>query len=129
MDRTSQLGDLQIALLRALWDRGEATVAQVHDDLRQERGLAPTTIATVLTRMEKRGIVTHRNEGRQFVYRPLVSEQDIRQSMVGELTELLFEGDVAALVSHLISGREIAPGDLARVKVLIASREKELGGN
>jgi hypothetical protein len=43
--------------------------------------------------------------------------------MVGDLTDMLFGGDPAALVSHLLSEREIAPGDLAKVKDLIAEHE------
>ena len=47
--------------------------------------------------------------------------------MVSALTDRLFEGDVAALVSHLVSGREIEPGDLASVKRLIEERERKGG--
>jgi predicted transcriptional regulator len=47
--------------------------------------------------------------------------------MLAELTEQLFEGDVAALVTHLLSAREISRGDLARVKRLIAAHESKRG--
>src|SRR4030042_858052 len=69
------LGDLQHAIMAVLWERGEATAASVHEALREERGLAPTTIATMLRKMEDKGIVAHRAEGRQFVYRPTVTEE------------------------------------------------------
>ncbi|MEZ4587230.1 MAG: BlaI/MecI/CopY family transcriptional regulator [Gemmatimonadales bacterium] len=125
MTETHSLTELQLAILRVLWERSEATAAEITDALRPERGLAQTTIATILSRLEKRGIVDHETRSRQFVYRPLVSESEVRQSMVSELTERLFEGDVTALVSHLLTDREISPGDLARVKSLIESHEKE----
>lgn len=112
--------------MRILWDRAEATVLEVQDRLRPDRDLAQTTIATLLSRLEKRGVVEHRVDGRQFVYRPLVTEQDVRRSMVSELTALLFDGSSAALMSHLLRSRDIAPGDLDRVKRLIA--EAETGG-
>jgi len=48
------LGDLQHAIMAVLWKRGEATVAEVHGALREERGLAPTTIATMLRKMRTR---------------------------------------------------------------------------
>ncbi|MGE0553916.1 MAG: BlaI/MecI/CopY family transcriptional regulator [Gemmatimonadales bacterium] len=125
MSETHSLTELQLAILRVLWERSEATAAEITDALRPERGLAQTTIATILSRLEKRGIVDHQTRSRQFVYRPLVSESEVRQSMVSELTERLFEGDVTALVSHLLTDREISPGDLARVKSLIEGHEKE----
>ena len=62
------LGDLQLAILRALWNRGEAPVSEVHAAL-SDRGLALTTIATMLRKMEEKGLVSHRGHGRQFLYR------------------------------------------------------------
>ena len=120
---TTTLTDLQLAIMRILWDRAEATVVEVQTQLRPERDLAQTTIATLLSRLEKRGVVEHRLDGRQFVYRPLVTEQDVRRSMVSELTTLLFDGSSAALMSHLLRSREIQPGDLDRVKRMIAEAE------
>ena len=120
------LGDLQHAIMRVLWDEGEATVARVQEALEEQRDRALTTIATMLVKMEKKGIVAHRTEGRQFVYRALVSETDVQRSMVGELTEMLFGGDVTALVSHLLTEQEIDDRELARLKTLIAEhRSKE----
>ena len=120
---TTSLTDLQLAIMRILWDRAEATVLDVQNRLRPERDLAQTTIATLLTRLEKRGVVEHRLDGRQFVYRPLVTEQEVRRSMVSELTALLFDGSSAALMTHLLGTREIEPGDLDRVKRMIAEAD------
>lgn len=125
MSQRTTLGDLQLAIMRCLWRRGEATVAQVHAALLDERGLAPTTIATMLVKMEKKGVVDHRTEGRKFVYRPIVSEEEVTQSMVGQLTQRLFGGDVTELVSHLLSEHEIDDEELARLKNLIEVKEGE----
>jgi predicted transcriptional regulator len=119
-----ELTELQLAVMRVLWDRTEAPVAEVHAALAPERALALTTVATILSRLEKAGFVDRRPEGRHFVYRPLVSEEDVRRSMVSGLADRLFQGDLTALVSHLLSEREIAAGDLARVRRLIDERQR-----
>lgn len=111
--------------MRVLWDRGEATVLEVQERLRPGRELAQTTIATMLSRLEKRAVVAHRVERRQFVYRPCVTEQEVRRSMVSELTALLFDGSPTAFVSHLLGSRDMAPGDLDRVKRMIAEAERD----
>ncbi len=126
MPEIHQLTELQIALLRVLWDRGEATVAEICDALRPERSLAPTTVATLLSRLERRGVVSHRSASRQFIYAAAVSEDEVRHSMVSELTEQLFDGDVAELVSHLLSARDISSGDIEKVKEMIAHHESRL---
>ena len=120
-----ELSELQLAVMRVLWQQKKAAVTEVQEALRSERGLALTTVATVLTRLEKAGLVAHRASGRHYLYRPLVSEEEVRRSMVSVLAERLFEGDVAALVSHLVNAREIKPGDLARVRQLIEAKERE----
>jgi predicted transcriptional regulator len=126
MDETSHhLGDLQLAIMRSLWRKGEATVAEVHEDLEAERGLALTTIATMLAKLEKKGVVDHRMDGRRFVYQPRIDEGQVRRSMVAELTSQLFRGDVTALVNHLLSEHEIDAAELAQWKALISAREKE----
>jgi len=122
-----ELTELQLAILRLLWDRGEATVAELWEALYEERGLAQTTIATLVTRLQRRGIVARRTRDRQFVYRAMITEPDVQQSMVSELTERLFAGDPAALVSHLISASDMSPGDLARVKQMIESAQAPKG--
>ena len=124
---TTSLTDLQLAIMRILWDRAEATVLEVQNRLRPERDLAQTTIATLLSRLEKRGVIEHRLEGRQFVYRALVTESEVRRSMVSELTTLLFDGSSAALMTHLLRSREMNPGDLDRVKRMIAEAENGSG--
>ena len=126
MTDSSQLTDLQLALLRVLWTRGEATVAEMVEALRPERDLAPTTVATLLSRLEKRRVITHTTRARQYVYRARVSEGAVRASMVNGLTDTLFGGDVAALMTHLLDARAVSPGDLDRVRTLIAKAEAAL---
>lgn len=128
MTRTHHLGELQLAIMRVLWERGEATVAEVHQGLERAWRRAPTTIATMLSKMERKGVVEHRTEGRQFVYQATISEGEVRRSMVSDLTRRLFQGDAAALVSHLIDEQGIDAEELAALRELLDARESEAGG-
>lgn len=123
MTRTNQLGELQLAILQELWRCGEATVSDVHTALFPTRQLAPTTIATMLKKMEARGLVKHRTEGRRFVYQPAVSEDVVTRSMVADLTERLFEGKATDLVSYLIR-EHIESDELSELNELIAEAEE-----
>lgn len=117
------LGDLQHAIMRILWREGEATTNQVHTALLPERGLAPTTIATMLRKMENKGVVGHRLEGRQFIYSPTVSEDDVRRSMVSELIDRVFLGDPSALLSHLVSDHEIDPDEIEKLQEMLKAAQ------
>lgn len=123
MSAEPPLTDLQLEILRILWDRREGTAAEVQGAL-AERGfeLAPTTVATLLSRLERRGVLAHRRRGRRFVYAPKLAEQQVRASMLDRLTSLFFGGDEAALVSHLVSDARIHPRTLARIREQLAQR-------
>ncbi|HKR55326.1 MAG TPA: BlaI/MecI/CopY family transcriptional regulator [Gemmatimonadales bacterium] len=120
-----QLTELQLAILRILWERGEATVQDIWEALHPERGLAQTTVATMLSRLERRGVVTRRAQARQYHYKAAVTEEEVQHSMVGELTERLFDGDVTALMQHLLSGSDVSPGDLAKIRAMIERAEPQ----
>ena len=119
-----QLGDLQAAIMDVLWQRGEAAVSEVHGDLEAERGLAPTTIATMLNKMEAKGVVVHRRDGRRFLYRPTVSRAEVRRSMVGELTRRLFDGRPSALVAHLLDEQGLDADEVRSLEALLADHEE-----
>ena len=125
MERSHQLGDLQHQIMRVLWERGEATVAEVHRALQPERERALTTIATMLTKMEKKGVVAHRTEGRKYIYRPAVAEDEVRVNMVSDLKNRLFGGNTAALVSHLLSEHDVDEEELGRLRTFIEEKDRE----
>ncbi len=113
---TAPLGKLQLAIMRVLWAHAECTVADVHRALEASHGLAPTTVATMLKKMEAKGVVEHRTEGRRFIYRARVSEAAVTRSMVADLKERLFDGSAAALVSHLLRVHDVDDGELAELR-------------
>jgi len=129
MSRLHRLGDLQLAIMHVLWACREASSSQVHAALVDEHGLAPTTIATMLKKMEDKGVVQHRAEGRQFIYQPAVAEQDVRQTMVSELVGNVFRGDHAALVNHLLTEGDFDPDELAVLRARIEGARREEGGS
>ena len=124
MTQTHKLGELQLAIMKILWSEAEASVAAVHGALFAERGLAATTIATMLVKMERKGVVTHRMEGRKYIYRPTASEGQVRRTMVGEITDRLFQGSAVALVSHLLEEHGVKPEELQELQDLIAKHEE-----
>ena len=126
MPRDTRLADLQLAIIQVLWDKGHATVGEVRDALAPRRKLAYTTVGTMLTKMESAGYVAHRAEGRVNVYRPLLKREHVSRSMVSDLAQRLFQGDVAEMMCHLLDGCDVSPEELARLKKLIREKEREI---
>ena len=123
-DKKYRLGDLQLRIMKVLWDRGEVSVAGVHKELERETGLAYTTVATMLRKMEARGLVRHRTEGRRFIYQAAVASDAVTRSMADDLLDRLFEGSLADMVDHLLTSRHVSRDELRRLEQLIAERKK-----
>ena len=113
-----RLGNLQLRIMQVLWSAGKATVAEVQERLEGEP-LAYTTVATMLKKMEDRELVTHREEGRRFIYEPVVSAEEVARSMADDLVDRLFSGSLADAVSHLLETREVSRHELAQLQELI----------
>ncbi|MEO1528042.1 MAG: BlaI/MecI/CopY family transcriptional regulator [Planctomycetota bacterium] len=126
MAKKYQLAELQLAIMQVLWERGEATVSDVREALAPDRDLAHTTIGTMLTKMEEKGHVRHRSEGRSNVYRPAIRREQVSQTMVSDLAQRLFGGDIKQMVCHLLDDQELTADDLAELRRQIRRREKEL---
>jgi BlaI family penicillinase repressor len=119
------LTGLQLSILGVLWERGEATTQDVWESVSQERPLALTTVATLLSRLERKRVLTHRQEGRQYVYRATVTRAEVRRSKIQELTDSLFGGDSAALVSHLVRSDEVDADELERIRDMLEEVERK----
>jgi len=120
-----RLGDLQLSVLQVLWGRPEASVADVHAALKPGRDLAYTTVATMLRRLEERGLVAHREEGRSYIYRATVAEEQVSRGMTNHVVERLFEGSLAGAVSHLLRTREVSRAELDELERLIRAAKRK----
>ena len=125
MGKATELGELQLAILRVLWKKKEASAADVHAALGGRRDIAITTVSTILTRLERRGIASHRTVGRTFVYKATITEASVRSSMLRSLVDSVFSRDPTAVVSQLLTSRDISPGDLDRMRELIDESRRQ----
>jgi predicted transcriptional regulator len=124
----TKLGDRELDIMQALWERGEGTVADVHQALLAgDAEVAYTTVQTMLNRLEEKGLVSREKQGRAFLYRPLMEAPTAAGAALQRLLDRFFGGDPAELATHLISGR-IAPRDLDRIETQIAERRARKGG-
>lgn len=119
-----RLSGLQLTVMRVLWKKGRATVAEVQESLPADRPLAYSTLATILKRLEDRGVVRHVSEGRTYVFEPAVAADQAGPSIVSDLVEHVFAGRPSELVSHLLDAGEVDSAELARIRALIEQHEK-----
>ena len=118
---TYRLGDLQLQIMKVLWRSGPLSVAEVQEAL-VDQDLAYTTIATMLRKMEDRGLVRHHESNRKFIYQAVVAVEEVTRSAADDLVERLFEGRLADAVSHLLETRDVSVEELTRLEQMIRQR-------
>jgi len=118
------LTGLQLRIMNVLWENGDSSIREILEALEYEKNLARTTVATIISRLESQGLISHRKSGLSYIYHPLVSRDEVRQSMVGELLETLFEGDRSELVCHLINEADCDPGEIEKVIEMLATHQR-----
>jgi BlaI family penicillinase repressor len=110
--------------MRVLWRLEQATVAEVLVELDERPRPAYNTVLTMLRILEQKRYVTHEKDGRAFVFRARVGEQEARRSAVGHLLARLFEGSPSLLLLNLLEHEPVNPAEITRLKRLIEAREE-----
>ena len=120
---TGTLTDLQLAVMKALWRVGEGSISDVVAALAADgRELAPTTVATLLQRLSKQGWVKHRKNGRQFLYRAKVNQEDAAKGVLQRVLASFFGGRVSALTAQLLESEDISEEELKEMRRLLKGK-------
>jgi len=116
------LTDHELRLMEVLWQRGRGSVADVVESLAPPP-LAYSTVLTTLRTLEQKGYVSHVEDGRAYVYRPLVERDDAAKSAVRHLLDRFFGSSPGALAVTLLDGTPLSDDDVADIERLLAARK------
>jgi len=118
--RSITLTQAELRLMKVLWDRGESTVADMVKVTSADGELAYTSVLTTIRILETKGYVTHRQEGRAFLYSSSVGELEASRSEVRHVLQRFFSNSRERLLLSLLGDDEISPNELKRMKEAIA---------
>lgn len=124
-DKRLTLGRLEAAVLNVLWDRGEATVADVVEGMPAGRERHYNTCSTVLTRLVKRKLVARSTAARVHVYRALVSREDLGRAYLDSVRRDVFGGSLRGLVAALVDPRDARKADVKKLRSLLDEIERD----
>ncbi|MEX2111990.1 MAG: BlaI/MecI/CopY family transcriptional regulator [Pirellulales bacterium] len=119
---TASRAELEMA--RIVWELGGATVRQVLEALPAERRLDYKTVQTYLRRLEAKGYLTSKRDGRTSVFRPRVRPAQVIRETVTDLVDRLFDGEALPLVEHLITDRKLTSDEIDKLRQLIDDAEE-----
>jgi len=125
MSREIQPTGRELAILKILWQKQEATVREVYEQLREQLPIVQNTVQAFLRTMEQKGLATHRVEGRSFIYRATQEERPMRGHLVGRMLERVFDGAVDQLVDSAMSVKPPTPEELDKLEALVCRARQE----
>ena len=118
--RSPTLTDGEARLMAVLWDRQQATVADVVHALKvKKRPVSYSTVQTMLRILEGKGYIAHEKCGRAFVYRPILDQGQARKRALSHLVSRLFNNSLSLLVLNVLEDDRLDSAELARLKKLI----------
>jgi predicted transcriptional regulator len=123
--RSNTLTEAELRLMKILWERGESAVSDLVAGLSDTTPLAYTSVLTTVRILEKKGYVTHRQEGRAFLYSPSLAEHDAGRSEVRQLLQRFFGNSREKLLLSLLGDDDISPEELKKLKEAIANTPEE----
>lgn len=126
--RDVELGSAELEVLKVLWDQGQAGMAvrEVLETLHARgRNVAYTTVQTMLTRLEQKGVVSSDKSGAAFSYRPTVSRDKVIKSRVRQVLDELFDGAAGPLVLQLVRSKSLKQSEIDELQKLIEKLDGE----
>jgi predicted transcriptional regulator len=116
--KSPTLTEVELELMDVLWDKGQATVAEIVEALPEAR-LAYSSVLTMMRILEQKGYVAHEKEGRAFVYRALVDRQQAQKTVIGYLLKRFFNNSPELLMVNLLDHEDVGPKEVRRLKRMI----------
>lgn len=123
-DTDIRLGRLELQIMNVVWEKGKATVYDVKEALTKGRKPAYSTILTMMRKIEAKGYLEHDVENRTFIYRPAISQQAVRRSVLGDILDRLFEGSPFLLMNSLVEQKNISKKELIQIQQVIKEVKK-----
>lgn len=113
--------DRELDILKVLWKLGEGSVREVHEHLAAESGLHFNTIQTQLRIMDEKRLVSHRLDGRTFIYKPLCTREQVSSRFLHKV----FNGALDQLVLSMLRAEKTDAQELIELEKLVADARKK----
>ncbi len=127
MTKRTPLSPAEMEIAKLVWRLGEASARDVCAALNPNRKIAFSTVQTYLTRLENKGYVSSRIEGRTKKFKSRARPKNVIRDAVHDFVDHLFDGDAMPLVRQLISDTQPSTEDIAEIRALLNELEQEQG--
>jgi predicted transcriptional regulator len=115
----------ELAIMKVVWRKDEATVREVYEALQESRPVAYTTVMTMMRILQEKGYLTKATDEKAHVFRPAKPSQQVIGGMVRDFLDRVFDGASDALLVHLARDNKLTPKQKRIVRQLLDEKDAE----
>jgi BlaI family penicillinase repressor len=116
--------EAELELLRVLWEKGPATVRELHDEVNLQRAVGYTSVLKILQIMTEKGLVEREESSKAHIYRAAASQEETQNQLLRDLSERLFSGSAAQLAMHALAMQPASTEELDEIRNLIEQKRQ-----
>ena len=125
MKKLPQISDAEFEVMDVIWKHAPISTNEVTDRLLKTKDWSPKTIYTMLSRLEKKGVITHEKESRVFVYTPCVQKEDYLEAESRTLANRFFDGAMNQMVVSFLDQKELSAKDLDELQSILDKKRRQ----
>lgn len=125
MNNLPQISDAEFEVMDVIWKYAPISTNEITDRLTKHKDWSPKTIYTMLSRLEKKGVIVHEKESRVFVYTPCVKKEDYLAAESRTLADRFFDGAMKQMVVSFLDQKDLTPEDLAELQSILDKKRRQ----
>jgi BlaI family penicillinase repressor len=120
----SPLTELENEVMQAVWEAGPCSVEAVHQNISRNRRLKETSTRTLLRRLEQKGFLRHKTEGRAYIYRAVEPARSLAARAVRQIIDRFCQGSVEELVNGMVESKVLSKSEMDRLEEFVSRRRQ-----
>ncbi len=115
----------ELEILQVLWEKGSATVREVHEILEPVKDVGYTTTLKTMQVMAEKGMLGRNTSQRTHVYTPLLTRENTQSQFLNKMIDGLFSGSASRMVIGALSQEKISDKDLKEIREYLNNIENQ----
>jgi BlaI family penicillinase repressor len=123
MKKVPRISETEWQIMKIVWARGQCTANEILEELNAQESWHPKTARTLIGRLVKKRALLYKEDGRAYVYRPGISEEEAVAHYSQSFLERVFDGALAPMVAHFVQKQQLSPGDLKQLRDVLDGKD------
>lgn len=123
MKKVPRISETEWQIMKIVWARGQCTANEILEALNAQEAWHPKTARTLIGRLVKKRALLYKEEGRAYVYRPGINEEEAIAYYSQSFLQRVFDGSLAPMLAHFVQSQQLSPGDLKQLREVLDGKE------